>query len=137
MKRHDPREMLNELSRPRVPIELKQRVLSAARQVNAGVERRSLEERLWTSTGLRYAWAAAVLFLVAVNVFLGPPPASEGAAAGGIVPSDWMMSPDIESALDDHRSGGPTVAEVRGSYDDLLCDSIPGCNGSMVQGGQS
>ena len=131
----DPGDLLNGLSRPRVPKELKQRVLSAVRQAIAGVERRSLEECLWTSAGLRYAWTGAVLFLVAVNVFLGLPPASEGAAAGGIVPSNWMMSPDLESVLDDHRPGGPTVAEVRGSYDDLLCDSMLGCDGSMVQGG--
>ncbi len=137
MKRNDPRELLNGLPRPKAPTELKHRVLSTARQANTGVERRSLEERLWTSTGLRYAWAGAVLLLMAVNVFLGLPPTLGGAAAGGVVPSYWMMSPDLESALADYRSGGSTVAEVRGSYDDLLCDSMPGCNGSMVQGDQS
>ncbi|RLE24582.1 MAG: hypothetical protein DRJ61_05600 [Acidobacteria bacterium] len=130
MTSHDPRDLLHGLSRPKVPAELKQRVLSAAKQVNTGVERRSLEERLWTSAGLRYAWVAAVLFLVAVNVFLGPPPAPWDVAAGRVAQTNWMESLDLESALDDHRSGGPTVAEVHGAYDDYLCDS-------MVQGDQS
>jgi hypothetical protein len=130
MTKHDLGDLLNTLSRPRAPAELKHRVLSAARQANAEVERQSLEERLWSSTGLRYAWVGAVFFLVAVNVFLGYSPAPGAVADGLAVSSNWMGSPDLESALADHRSGGPTVAEVRTSYDEYLFDS-------MVQGDRS
>ena len=130
MKRHDPNELLNELSRPKAPAELKQQVLSVAGRSISGVERRNLEERLWTSIGLRYAWAGVVIILMAVNVSLGLPQTSGGAAAGRAVPTNWMESLDLESALDGHRSGGPTVAEARGFYDDYLYDS-------MVQGDQS
>lgn len=72
--RHEP-DLFTGMKRPALPGDLKHRVLSRARQ--AARSRPSWIDRLWESHALRLAWAASVILLCAVQLYLaGPPPAT-------------------------------------------------------------
>ena len=70
------------LRAPAAPAALRTRTLAAARAA-ARPETRDWVERVWQSTGLRLAWAAACTLLVVANLMPGPWPRAprDGAAA--------------------------------------------------------
>ena len=81
------------LEPPRPPTDLRSRVISAARQ-HMGTESPDLWSRIWNQRGLRLAWAAAVVLLLAGHVLFIP---------GNGVGSD-LVDPGLvaENRLDEH-----------------------------------
>ncbi|MCK5379360.1 MAG: hypothetical protein KAJ78_08140, partial [Acidobacteria bacterium] len=116
------------------PNGLKQRALSVALQANARPVRRSLEDVLWGSAFLRFAWTGAVAILLTINLTLGTQALPEITDGGGEPESSWLISLGLESVLVKHGSKGPTLTEVHGLIDDLLCDGMPDCIGSIAIG---
>jgi hypothetical protein len=64
----DIERLLNGLQPPLLPPELRSRVLRAARNAEAAPD---LWSRIWNHGGLRLAWMAGVVLLLAGHVFIG------------------------------------------------------------------
>lgn len=68
--KRDERDLFAGLEPPPPPADLRVRALDAARGRMAEADQRDLWSRIWNSRGVRLAWAAAVVFLLAGHVLV-------------------------------------------------------------------
>jgi hypothetical protein len=131
---HDDRNPLSGMRSPVPPEELRETVLSAAREALAAEAKRTIWDRIWESRALRLAWTGTTAALVLGHVLVTIEPEGSGA----------VPAPDLARAgreTDDLREivRLPRVTRVAVDFDDAP-RKAPASTGSVARsmnGGQS
>ncbi len=121
MNRMHP-DLFTGLRTPQAPRRLRERALRAARYALDEERPRSLEERLWHARGLRLAWLATVVALLAINLVI---PAAGGPGSGSASPRDGIRAAASTGDLD----ALPEPESTSGDRAAVLCLLLDDCGG--------